>query len=195
MIHPGLTFSLVVVSPHPSSPPEMLSRLSRVSPDTTESEIDSVKKNSTFIFTHKHADHYSKSLLNKMEGNKYGPWNIDEVKNIEKTISNFTIESFKTEHSVFGISFEHYSYLIIWHNKRILISGDTENADTIAKISKIDWLFAPVWLLIDAKEKSIKIDAEKIGLYHIGQKDKITTTDSKIHLLHNPGDVLVVPFD
>jgi L-ascorbate metabolism protein UlaG (beta-lactamase superfamily) len=122
-----------------------------------KSELDSVKKeNSTFIFTHKHADHYSKSLLNKMEGNKYGPWNIEEIKNIEKSLINFTIESFKTEHKVFGISFEHYSYLIVWHNKRIFISGDTENADTVAKISKIDWLFAPVWLLTDAKEKNIK---------------------------------------
>jgi hypothetical protein len=42
MIHPGLTFSLVVVSPHPSSPPEMLSRLSRVSPDTTGMDMSAL---------------------------------------------------------------------------------------------------------------------------------------------------------
>lgn len=51
-----------------------------------KSEIDNVKReNSTFIFTHKHADHYSKSLLKKMEGNKYGPWNIDVVRHCKRT--------------------------------------------------------------------------------------------------------------
>lgn len=161
-----------------------------------KSEIDSVKKeNATFIFTHKHADHYSKSLLNKMKGNKYGPWNIEEIKNIEKSLTNFTIESFKTEHKVFGISFEHYSYLIAWHNKRIFISGDTENVDTVAKITKMDWLFAPVWLLTDAKDKNIKLDTEKIGLYHIGQKDQITTSNPKIQLLNKSGEVIIIPFD
>ena len=161
-----------------------------------KSEIDNVKKeNSTFIFTHKHADHYSKSILNKMEGNKYGPWNIDQIEKIKNSIPNFTIESFKTEHKVFGISFKHYSYLIVWHNKRIYISGDTENADTVSKINKIDWLFAPVWLLSDAKEKNIKIDAEKIGLYHIGQKDNITTKNPKIHLLNKSGEIIIIPFN
>lgn len=121
-----------------------------------KSEIDNVKKeNSTFIFTHKHADHYSKSLLKKMEGNKYGPWNINEIENIKKSIANFSIEAFKTQHKVFGISFEHYSYLIIWHNKRIYISGDTENADTIRTMKNLDWSFAPAWLLVDANEKNI----------------------------------------
>jgi L-ascorbate metabolism protein UlaG (beta-lactamase superfamily) len=159
-----------------------------------KSEIDSVKENSTFIFTHKHADHYSKSLLNKIKGNKYGPWNINEIKKIENSISNFTIESFKTQHKVFGISFEHYSYLIVWHNKRIFISGDTESADTVAKINKIDWLFAPSWLIMDAKDKNIKIDAEKIGLYHIGPKDQITSTNPKIQLLNKSGDIIIIPF-
>lgn len=160
-----------------------------------KSEIDSVKVNATFIFTHKHADHYSKRLLNKMKGNKYGPWNISEIKKIENAIPNFTIESFKTEHKVFGISFEHYSYLLVWHDKRIVVSGDTENADTVAKIKKIDWLFAPVWLLTDAKEKNIKLDTEKIGLYHIGQRDRITTSNDKIHLLNKSGDVIIIPFN
>lgn len=161
-----------------------------------KSEIDNVKKeNATFIFTHKHADHYSKSLLKPMAGNKYGPWNIDEIKNIEKSIANFSIESYKTQHKVFGISFEHYSYLMVWHNKRIFISGDTESADTVAKISKMDWLFAPAWLLTDAKEKNIKLDTEKIGLYHIGPKDQSTTTNPKIQLLNKSGDVIVIPFD
>jgi hypothetical protein len=87
------------------------------------------------------------------------------------------------------------SYLIIWHNKRVFISGDTENADTVAKVKNLNWLFAPVWLLSDAKEKNIKIDTEKFAIYHIGQKDKITTTDSKIKLLNKSGEVIIIPYE
>ena len=160
-----------------------------------KSEIDSVKENSTFIFTHKHADHYSKSLLNKMKGKKYGPWNINEIKKIENSISNFTIESFKTQHKVFGISFEHYSYLIIWHNKRIFISGDTESADTVAKINKIDLLFAPSWLIIDAKEKNFTIDAEKIGVYHLYPNEKVTNSKPEKYLiLDKQGEEIIIQY-
>ena len=51
----------------------------------------------------------------------------------------------------------------MWHHKRIFISGETENADKVAKVNNIDWLFAPVWILTDAKEKNLKIDAENIA--------------------------------
>jgi L-ascorbate metabolism protein UlaG (beta-lactamase superfamily) len=71
-----------------------------------KSELDSIKENSTFIFTHKHGDHYSLKLLNKIEGKKYGPWNISEINKINDSILNFKIEAFKTEHKVFGVSFE-----------------------------------------------------------------------------------------
>jgi len=159
-----------------------------------KSELDSIKENSTFIFTHKHADHYSIKLLKKLDGKKYGPWNISQLENIKNSIADFNIEAFKTKHKVFGISFKHYSYLIIWHNKRIFISGDTESAETVAKINNINWLFAPAWLLTDAKEKNIKIDAEKFVIYHIGQKDKITSTDPKILLLNKSGIVIIIPY-
>lgn len=160
-----------------------------------KSEIDSIKPNPIFIFTHKHADHYSKKLLKKFKGDKYGPWNISEIGNIASKIPDFSIQAFKTQHKVFGISFEHYSYLITWHKKRIFISGDTESAETLKSISNIDWLFAPVWLLMDAKKQNIKIDAKKIGLYHIGQKDSINTTDPKIQLLNKSGIVIIIPYE
>lgn len=130
-----------------------------------------------------------------MKGNKYGPWNIKEIKKIENSISDFTIESFKTQHKVFGISFEHYSYLIVWHNKRIFISGDTENADTVAKINNIDWLFAPSWLIMDAKEKNLTIDAEKIGVYHLYPNEKVTNSKPEKYLiLDKQGEEITIPY-
>jgi hypothetical protein len=51
-------------------------------------------------------------------------------------ILNFNIEVFKTKHR---FTFKHYSYLITWHGKRIFFSGDTESAETIARVKGINW--------------------------------------------------------
>lgn len=133
-----------------------------------ESELDSIKNNSIFIFTHKHSDHYSekniKKVIKEKGGKKYGSWNIEELKNLEKSIPNFSIQVFKTKHSW---SSNHYSYLITWHNKKIFLSGDTESAETIGTLKNIDWAFVPYWILLDAKENDIKIDSKMFGIYHL----------------------------
>lgn len=163
-----------------------------------QSELENVKPNSVFLFTHKHADHYSKKLLKKMSGTKYGPWNIDELQNITTSIPDFTIEAFKTQHKVFGISFEHYSYLITWHHKKIYISGDTENADTLALQQNLDWAFIPVWLVMDAKAKDIKLGtiSKMYGIYHIAPKDSITNDEknTNIKLLNKQGETIIMPY-
>ena len=136
-----------------------------------ESELDSIKENSIFIFTHKHSDHYSKKNLKKVikekGGKKYGVSNISELKELNKTINDFEIKEFKTKHKVFGINFRHYSYLITWHGKRIYLSGDTTNPETIGKVTNIDLAFIPYWLYENAKNQNIEIDADEIGIYHL----------------------------
>jgi len=42
-----------------------------------------------------------------------------------------------------------------------------EDSKTIGSIQNIDWAFLPPWILDDAKEKNIKVDANKIGVYHL----------------------------
>ncbi|WP_412984680.1 MBL fold metallo-hydrolase [Pontimicrobium sp. IMCC45349] len=134
-------------------------------------ELDSIKHNSIFIFTHKHSDHYSKKHLNKIlkekGGQKYGVSNISELENLNNSLDNFEIKAFKTTHKVFGISFRHYSYLITWHGKRIYLSGDTTNPETIGKIKNMDWAFVPYWILLNAKEQEIEIDSKMLGVYHL----------------------------
>ena len=162
-----------------------------------KSEIDNIKENPIFIFTHHHADHYSKKILRKLSGQKFDPWNIDELEKLNQSIPNFYIKAFETKHKVFGISFKHYSYSILWHNKKIYISGDTENAETIATEKNIDWAFVPVWLLLDAREKGIKLrdHIKMFGIYHIGLKDKITTdADPQFKLLDKQGEIITIPY-
>ncbi len=159
-------------------------------------EIDSIKENAVFIFTHRHADHYSAKILKKLEGAKYDPFNIDELDSLNHSIPGFNIKAFETPHKVFGISFKHYSYLITWHQKKIYISGDTENADTLATQQDIDWAFVPVWVISDAIKKGYKLKdrIKNFAIYHVGTKDKITPdkNDERIKLLDKQGEVITI---
>lgn len=163
-----------------------------------QSEIDSIQDHAVFIFTHRHADHYSKKIVRKLDGQKFGPWNIDKLEKLGESIPDFDIKAFKTQHKVFGISFKHDSYLITWHGKRIFLSGDTENSDTIATQKDLDWAFVPIWLLIDAKEKGIKLSeiSKMLAIYHIGPRDKITSdgANPKIKLLDKQGERITISY-
>ncbi len=158
-------------------------------------ELDSLKDNSFYIFTHRHYDHYSKKLLKKVlktkSGKAFGSWNISELENLDKTIPDFEIKAFKTKHH---FSFKHYSYLITWHNIKIYLSGDTENAAVIGTIKKLDWAFVPAWLIMDTIDKEIKIDAKMIGIYHIGPGDNINITGEKVWMLKKQGEVISIPY-
>lgn len=136
-----------------------------------EEEMDKIKENSIFIFTHKHADHYSRKNLKKVMkdkgGKKFGVANISKLEKLGETIENFEIKAFKTKHTFFGIPFRHYSYLITWHGKRIFISGDTTNPETIAEMENIELAFVPYWILKNAKDQGIKIDAKMFAIYHL----------------------------
>ena len=155
-----------------------------------KSEIDSIKNNPVFIFTHKHSDHYSRKVK-KLNGKRFGPWNVKKLEELSHSINDFSIQPFKTKHR---FSFNHYSYLITWHNKKIFINGDTEYTDVVSKIANVDWAFLPAWIVRNAMENNIKIDAKMIGLYHIGPRDNITSTNPKIHLMNKQGDIISIPY-
>jgi hypothetical protein len=108
------------------------------------------------------------------------------------TINDFKIETFKTKHRY---SFKHYSYLITWHGKRIFLSGDAESSETISKLKEIDWAFVPAWIIIDAKEKNLKIDAGKIGIYHLYPNQKINNGNpDKYKILNTQNDEIRIMY-
>ncbi|WP_033958914.1 MBL fold metallo-hydrolase [Psychroserpens jangbogonensis] len=165
-----------------------------------KSELDSIKNDSFFIFTHKHSDHYSKKNIKKVikekKGTEYGSWNITELENLENLIPDFSIKAFKTKHK---FSLNHFSYLITWHNKNIFISGDTESAETIGTIENIDWAFIPYWILLDAKENKIKIDSKMYGIYHLASVQipsakKNWDDIEDIHPLTEQGEVIKIKY-
>jgi len=140
-----------------------------------KSELECIKDNSIFIFTHRHADHYSQKLINKPNGKIYGPWKVSkkrklDLEKLSDSIKDFSLLAFKTSHK---FSFHHNSYLITWHNKKIFISGDTGDMGPISKINNIDWVFAPFWIYRNAWEQKIAIDTKMIGIYHLYPDQKI----------------------
>lgn len=161
-------------------------------------ELDSVKSNPLFIYTHKHSDHFSgrlvRRLARRLDGEIYSPWSKKNLLKLNEQIQDFKIEIFKTKHR---FSINHCSYLITWHGKRIYLSGDTESADTIAMQHDLDWAFVPVWLVSDAIRKEIKLKdiSQMIAIYHIGPRDNINLTepDPQVVLLKVQGEVIRIP--
>lgn len=160
-----------------------------------DSEIDSLKENSFYIFTHKHSDHYSKKLLKKVfktkNGKAFGSWNIPELESLGDSIPDFELVAYKTKHR---FSFKHYSYLITWHGKKIFLSGDTESADTILDIKDMDWAFVPAWLVVEIVDSGRKFDTKMIGIYHIGPKDNIEISGPRSLMLKTQGEVISIPY-
>ncbi len=76
-----------------------------------------------------------------------------------------------------------------------ILSGDTETSDIIATIKDINWAFVPYWILLDAKEKNLKIDTEKFGIYHLYPDQKIkNSSPEKIILLKKQGEVIKIQY-
>jgi L-ascorbate metabolism protein UlaG (beta-lactamase superfamily) len=162
-----------------------------------QSELDSIKDNAIHLFTHRHPDHYSKKLVKRLKGKVYGPWKVAkkrrlDSKKLNDSVNAFYVQTFKTKHR---FSFKHDSYLITWHGKRIFLSGDTERADMIATIKDMDWAFVPYWILLDAKEKNMKIDTEKFGIYHLYPNQKMNVlTSEKIILMEKQKEIILIPY-
>ncbi len=148
--------------------------------------LDSLPANAVFLYTHGHSDHYSRKLFKKTNQKLYGPWpvrflmpgkrkyKLDELNSI---FPDFSITTYKTKH---GYSFIHYSYMIEWNKKRIFISGDTHLSDTLVSVKNLDLVFAAPWVMYDANDRGLKIDAKKIIVYHLRDTDKLTSGSDKV---------------
>lgn len=159
-------------------------------------ELDSIKNNSIFIFTHRHTDHYSARLVKRIKkdynGKVYGNWNIKKLQEINATITEFSIQAIQTSHS---FTIKHYSYLMIWHNKKFYFSGDTGNSDELSKLKQIDWAFMNPWLLMNAKSEKITIDAKMFGVYHLYPFQKLPEqVPDNVLFFNKQGEVITVPY-
>ena len=163
-----------------------------------DTELQNIPNNSIFFYTHKHADHYSRKIVNNVlkekKGIKFSQWQTKKLVEYFDKILDIDLQVFKTKHR---FSLNHKSYLLTWHGKKIYLSGDTEHAETISKIKDLDWAFVPYWILLDANEKDIKIDAKMIGIYHIATVQIPSIKENSNDIQHikpmiNQGEVIVI---
>ncbi|MCX6305037.1 MAG: hypothetical protein NT040_08720 [Bacteroidetes bacterium] len=146
---------------------------------------DSIRDHSIFLFTHGHSDHYNKKLFKKTNQKLYGPWPVAlylsgkrkyTLKALNDSMPDFKIAEFKTKH---GFSLKHCSYLIVWNNKRIFISGDAETADTLCQKKNLDLVIGPAWVVRDANKRNMKIDTKKIIICHHRSQETINNQNKE----------------
>lgn len=139
-------------------------------------EIEKIPDNSIFLFTHKHADHYSEKLIKDIKGKFFGPFKFPKSKGINLEELNalnedFQVEVFETSHNFsFG---NHYSMLITWHGKKIFVSGDTGEFESWAKLENVDLALTNFWIYRNAHDAGVKVEAGIIGICHLYPDAKI----------------------
>ena len=115
-----------------------------------------------------------------------------DLEKLSDSVKDFSLQAFKTSHI---FSFHHNSYLITWHNKKIFISGDTGDIETIRKLNNIDWVFAPFWIYRNAMEQKVAINTKMIGIYHLYPDQKIGEGfPDNILFLKQQNEKILIPY-
>lgn len=163
-----------------------------------DEELENIKENSVFLFTHKHADHYSKKLIRNLNGKFFGPFKFPKEKRIELADLNnldpdFSVETFDTSHNfTFG---KHYSYLITWHGKKIFVSGDTGDYEDWSKMENLDWSLTNFWIYRNAIEDKAVINSKIIGICHLYPDAKIESAfPENIHFFLKQNEVVSIRY-
>lgn len=161
-----------------------------------EAEIESIKPNAMFLFTHKHPDHYSikkmREVLRKKKGKKFGKWNLKKLQKFCESTADFNVQAIQTDHS---LSIKHFSYIITWHGKKFYISGDEESTAKILSVVDLDWAFVPYWLLNRVIEQKAQIDAQMVGVYHFFPGTTVNNSNPKQYKpLLEQGEIISVSY-
>jgi L-ascorbate metabolism protein UlaG (beta-lactamase superfamily) len=130
------------------------------------------------LFTHGHADHWSRKAFKKLNLKLFAPdqvaLGLSGKKKLKKKDFNqfkdFKFEAFITPHR---FSIKHYSYLITWHKLKIYFTGDAENPDYLLSMKNLDIAIVNTWLLKAIKNQNKTIDAKKIIVCHHRTGEKV----------------------
>jgi len=133
-------------------------------------EIRSGTSTTLALITHRHRDHWERSLFSGTNWKFAGPSDVtaglpaDRVVALTATTTfgPVTIERFETPHANVG----HYSYIVTWHGRRLYFSGDTESGDSLAAAKNLDVAFVSTWMYRALLRRGVRIDARRIVIYH-----------------------------
>lgn len=134
------------------------------------SAIRSTTGTTLALITHRHRDHWERSLFTATNWKVAGPPDVtaglpaDRIVSLAATTTfgPITIERFETPHANVG----HYSYIVTWQGRRMYFSGDTESGDSLAAAKDLDVAFVSSWMYRSLLRRGVRIDARRIVIYH-----------------------------
>lgn len=148
------------------------------------------------MITHRHGDHWERSLWEKTTWQVAGP--VDVLANVTAarivplsagaTFGTVQIEPIETPHASIG----HYSYVLTWHGRRLYFSGDTDSVDHLAALKNLDVAFISPWLYRSALKRNVRIDARRIVIYHHESGETVPECQTNC-VVPRQGDAIQLP--
>jgi L-ascorbate metabolism protein UlaG (beta-lactamase superfamily) len=121
------------------------------------------------VISHSHADHFAPRLARDFCGSILGPRDVVAGSGVralelgeEVRWEGISIRPVPTPHA----GLEHYSYLLEWGDRRIYLTGDTEDTTELLAARDLDVAFVSPWLLSAVEAQGRKIDAAQVVVYH-----------------------------
>lgn len=165
-------------------------------------EIRSPSPRTTALITHRHGDHWDKTLFAGTDWKVVGPedalagvarsriFRALPVSPTRSTIAldGMTVDALPTPHANVG----HYSYLVTWHGQRLYFTGDTDDPDQLLETKNIDVAFVSPWLFERVRKSGNRIDTRRIVIYHQTADETSVPGCSDTCSVPKQGDILVL---
>jgi L-ascorbate metabolism protein UlaG (beta-lactamase superfamily) len=138
----------------------------------------STRQNSTCLITHQHADHFDASLITRIGCKVLGPQDVLEKvspnlrwkwEDRRIRINDMEVKAIRTPHGLI----DHFSYLVLWKNRKLYFVGDTDDPSELLKQTNLDVLFITPWLAKRIPQQKLKRLSHKIVIYHHRTDEKI----------------------
>ena len=140
-------------------------------------EIRSATASTLALITHRHDDHWNRSLFATTRWHVAGPDDVVAGLELARVVAlapgttggasstrfgQAQIEAIRTPHASVG----HYSYVVTWHGRRLYFSGDTERVADLVALRNLDVAFVSPWLFRAVQKAGARIEAKQVVIYH-----------------------------
>ena len=127
-------------------------------------------ENGLCLITHGHADHFDAKLFAATKFAVIAPpavlASLDTPRKIpfaqEMSYRGIRVRALPTPHG----DIQHYSYLVLWHGRKLYFAGDTGDIDELSRQTGLDVAFVTPWQLRAMKEHGKHIAARRVVVYH-----------------------------
>jgi L-ascorbate metabolism protein UlaG (beta-lactamase superfamily) len=149
-------------------------------------EVRSPTTDTLSLVTHRHADHWSPTLFARTNWKIVAPRDVtaglapDRVVPVSARFpyGPLRIDAIDTPHAGIG----HYSYVVLWHGRRLYFSGDTESAAHLTALRDLDVAFVSPWLHRAVLKAGGRVDARRVVIYHHQPEEPVPECQEGCHV-------------